>query len=97
MPKAKVIPFPGSRTRARGAKEERGLVEVHRGGQAEALVVRGLLESEGIPTLLRSRFLHSLHPFSVGDQGEVVVLVPEREVTRSRRLLARTAPGPSFP
>lgn len=80
-----------------GPPDESGLVEVHRCDQAEALVARGLLDSEGIPTLLRSQLIHSVHPFSVGDQGEVAILVPEAEADRSRLLLARIAPGPCFP
>jgi hypothetical protein len=68
---------------------------VHRGSQAEALVVKGLLESEGIPALLRSRLLHSVHPFSVGDQGEVTVLVPAADAPRARRLLTRIGPDPT--
>jgi hypothetical protein len=71
--------------------DERGLVEVHRCNQAEAVVVKSLFESESIPTLLRSRFTHSIHPFTVGAQGEVVVFVPESEVMRSRALLTRLA------
>lgn len=68
-------------------------MEVHRGPQAEALVVKGLLESAGIPTLLRSRVPHSVYPFNVGAQGEVAVLVPEAEAVRSRALLARIRPA----
>jgi hypothetical protein len=66
--------------------DEPRLVEIHRCDQAEALVLRSLFESEGIPTLFRSRLVSSVHPFSVGAQGEVVVLVPESEAARSRRL-----------
>lgn len=78
--------------------DERGFVELHRcRDQAEALVLKGLLESEEIPCLLRSRLVHSVHPFTVGDQGEVIILVPEAEAPRARLLLARIAPGPSFP
>jgi putative signal transducing protein len=100
--RGKVIRFPGapeppSSEADPQAGDERGLVEVHRGNRAEALVIKSLLESEGIPTLLRSRFTHSVHPFTVGAQGEVVVLVPESEVVRSRVLLTRLAPGPSSP
>lgn len=94
MAPARIIPFPGGPGEP---PDERGLVEVHRCDQAEALVARGLLESEGIPVLLRSRLLASVHPFSVGDQGTVVILVPEPEAARSRLLLARMAAGPSFP
>jgi hypothetical protein len=93
--RAKIIPFPGlARTPGpvvRPLDDEPGLVEVHRCAQAEALVVKGLLESHGIPTLLRSRMAHSVHPFTVGDQGEVVILVPEAEARHSRVLLARIA------
>ena len=94
--KAKIIPFPGA---PRGPIHpaspedagEHGLVAVHRCDQSEAMVVKSLFESEGIPTLLRSRIAHSVHPFTVGSQGEVVILVPEKEVTRTRALLVRRA------
>jgi len=86
-----VIPFPTPRSATR---PERGLAEVYRCARAEAVVVKSLLESESIPTLLRSRLAHSVHPFTVGAQGEVVILVPAGAARRSRRLLARVAPGP---
>ena len=92
--RGKVIRFPKLPPEPR---DERALVEVHRCDQAEAVVVRSLFESEGIPALLRSRIAHSVHPFSVGAQGEVVILVPESLAERARLLLARRAPGPSFP
>lgn len=95
MPRrGKVIRFP------KGPPEppdEHGLVEVYRCDQAEAVVVKSLFESEGIPALLRSRLAHSVHPFTVGSQGEVVILVPGSLARRSQRLLARIAPGPSLP
>lgn len=106
--RGEIIRFPGGGKGRRGRRDatppvpppepsdERKLVEVHRCPQAEALVVRSLFESEGIPTLFRSRVAHSVHPFSVGDQGEVAILVPESEAPRSRLLLARISPGPSF-
>lgn len=84
--RGKVIPF---RRPPVAAPPEGELVEIHRCHGAEAVVVRSLFESEGIPTVLRSRIAHSVHPFTVGDQGEVVVLVPRREAARGRRLLAR--------
>ena len=88
--RGKLIPFPGVRIED---ADERRLVSVHRCDSAEAVVVKSLFESEGIPTLLRSRIAHSVHPFTVGAQGEVVVLVPASEAERSRSLLARIA-GP---
>ena len=92
--RSKIIPFP-TRAAAPARADERALVEVHRGTQAEAVVVRSLLESDGIPAMLRSRVAHSVHPFTVGSQGEVVVLVPHGEVARSRQLLLRIVPGPN--
>ena len=105
MPRgAKIIPFPGPRagtpgSLTTGAKDtetaatipEVGLVEVRRCAQAEALVVRSLLESHGIPVMLRSRIAHSVHPFTVGAQGEIVLLVPEAHARRTLRLLRRVA------
>ncbi len=87
--RAKIIPFPGVR---RESADDRGLVSVHRCDSAEAVVVKSLFESEGIPTLLRSRLAHSVHPFTVGAQGEVIVLVPASEADRSRSLLGRILP-----
>lgn len=66
-----------------------GFVEVYRCDRAEALVVKSLLEGDGILTLLRSRIAHSVHPFSVGTQGEVVIVVPARDAPRAARLLLR--------
>ena len=89
--RGKVIRFP-TRPSTR-PREESALVEVHRADQAEAVVVRGLLESEGIPTFCRSRLAHSVHPFTIGGQGELVILVPESEAARARELVAlRRAP-----
>ena len=82
----KVIPFPVRPAPA--PRDERALVEVHRCDQREALVVKGLFDSEGIPVLLRSRLPNSVYPFTVGAQGEVVFLVPREDADRSRRLLA---------
>lgn len=81
--RAKIIPFP----RKFAGPPPAGLVELHRCSQAEAVVVRSLLESEGIHAVLRSRVAHSVHPFTVGSQGEVVVLVPVHDADRSRALL----------
>ncbi len=83
----KIIPFPQRPAVPASPAGEPGLVELRRCDQAEAVVVKSLLESEGIPTLLRSRLAHSVHPFTVGAQGEVVILVPPGEVERARALL----------
>ena len=87
--RGKVIPFLRRPAEVAGAGT---LVEVHRCAQAEAIVVRSLLESEGIPVLLRSRIAHSVHPFTVGTQGEIAVLVAARDGRKSLLLLRRIAP-----
>lgn len=91
----KVIPFP---SRTPEPEDERGFEELARvRDQAEALVLRGLLESHGIEVLLRSHVAPSVYPFSVGDQGAVQVLVRREALAMSRLLLARVTPGPSLP
>jgi hypothetical protein len=65
------------------------LIEMRRCDQGEALVVKSLFESEGIPTVLRSRLAHSVHPFTVGAQGEVVILVPKTHAALATGLLTR--------
>jgi len=57
--------------------------------QTEAVVVRGLLESEGIAVVPRSRLAPSVYPFSVGDQAEVLLLVAAADLARARAVLAR--------
>jgi hypothetical protein len=80
--RGRVIPFPNSP------------VEVYRCDQPEAMVVKSLFESEGIPTLLRSRLAHSVHPFTVGAQGEVVILVPTADVARAAALISASRRSP---
>jgi hypothetical protein len=83
----RIIPFP---TRPSRATPANSLVEALRcRHQAEALVVRGLLESEGIQVVLQSRLAQSVYPFSVGHQAEVLLLVAAADLPRARVLLAR--------
>lgn len=93
---AKIIRFPtrsGPRSgRPAPSLPAGSLVEVRRcRDQSEALVVRGLLESEGIRVVLQSRLAQSVYPFSVGDQGEVLLLVAAADLPRARTVLARQA------
>jgi hypothetical protein len=88
--RTRVIHFP--KAPVTQSAPDQGFVEVRRcHGQAEALVVRSVLESDGIPVVLRSNLAQSVHPFSVGNQGEIVVLAPERYAPRARTLLIRQA------
>ena len=91
MRRGRVIPFPTVRPAdARGD----GLAEVHRCDHAEAMVVKSLFTSEGIPTVLRSRIAHSVHPFTIGAQGEVVIFVPRGDAAHATALLHRIDPAP---
>ena len=84
-----IIPLPAADGHLERRDDEEGLIEVHRCEQAEALVMKSLFESEGIPTLLRSALISSLHPFSVGVQGQVAVSRPRE------RALALSPPDDS--
>ena len=91
MPRrAKVIRLPTRKPPAAADPGERDLVVIQRcRDQGEALVVRGLRDSMGITSVLRGNLVASLHPFSVGAQGEIAVLVHEFDVPRARAALTR--------
>ncbi len=64
------------------------MVEVYRAtGEAEAQVIRGMLESYGIASLLRSNAAPSVHMFAVDGMGEVKVMVWESRAEEARRLI----------
>jgi len=64
------------------------LVMVYRAvGEAEALIIKGLLESNGIPCLLKSNAAPSVHVFAVDGMGEVKVMVEESMAGKARRLI----------
>jgi len=88
-----VIPFPRPAPEPADDREFEEVLRVR--DQAEALVVRSLFESHGIRVALRTHVAPSVHPFTVGDQGEVRILVPRPDLAKSRLLLGRIGPGPS--
>jgi hypothetical protein len=64
------------------------LVEVYRAsGEAEALIIKSLLESNGIPCLLKSHAAPSVHVFTVDGMGEYKVMVSESKAEEARRLI----------
>ena len=64
------------------------IVEVYQAmGELEAQVIKGLLESYGIPCLLKSNAAHSVHVFTVDGLGEVEVMVRESMVEEARKLI----------
>jgi Putative prokaryotic signal transducing protein len=87
--RGRVIPFPRPSPSPDDAREFEEVLRVR--DQAEALVVRSLFESHGIQVALRTHVAPSVHPFTVGDQAEVRILVPRPDVAESRLLLSRSA------
>lgn len=64
------------------------LVDVYRAsGEMEANVIKGLLENNGIPCILRSDAAFSVHAFTVDGMGEVVVAVLESMAEEARRII----------
>jgi hypothetical protein len=56
-------------------------------GEMEAHVIKGLLESNGIPCILRSDAATSVHAFTVDGMGEVKVAVLESRVEEAKRII----------
>ena len=64
------------------------LVEVYRAaGEAQAQVIKGRLESNGIYCLLQSNSAPSVHVFSVDGMGEFKVMVRESMADKARELI----------
>jgi len=64
------------------------LVEVYTAAsEAEAQVIKGLLESYGIPCLLKSYAAPSVHMFTVDGMGEVKIMTRESMAEEAKRLV----------
>ena len=64
------------------------MIEVYRAaGEAEAQIIKGLLESNGIHCLLKSNAAPSVHVFVIDGMGEVKVMVAESAAEEARRLI----------
>jgi len=63
-------------------------VDVYRAsGELEAQVIRGLLESNGIPCILRSDAASSVHAIDGEGMGEVKIAVLESMADEARRII----------
>lgn len=79
--------------RGRPAEDPFPLDELVRvGNRTEALVIQGLLAAHGIQAVLRARVDPAVYPFTVGEQGEVSILVPRPARAAGRRLLGPVLP-----
>ena len=68
--------------------KDRKLVEVYKSAsEMEAQVIKGLLESYGIPCLLKSNAAPSVHVFTVDGMGEARVMVWDSMAERARELI----------
>jgi hypothetical protein len=56
-------------------------------GQLEAHIIKGKLESEGIPALLQ--YESEVFGLTVDGMGEVRILVPEPQAEKAREVIAR--------
>ena len=71
------------------------LVEVYRSSSdMEAQVIKSLLESFGIPCLLKSNAVASVHMFAVDGMGEVRVMVLDSMSEKARELIAAKSVEP---
>jgi hypothetical protein len=65
---------------------------VHRAaGQIEAHIVKGKLESEGIPVLLQ--YESEIFGLTVDGMGQVRVLVPADQADKAREIISTTQEG----
>ena len=68
-------------------KEEKLIVVYKAAGEAAAQIVKGKLESNGIPAVLTSLAAPSVHAFTLDGLGEYRVMVPESMVEEARELI----------
>ena len=71
------------------AEPDASLVEIYAaGGDVEALVIKGLLESEGIVCYLSSDVPHSVIPVDIDGLGTVRIAVSEKDAERAEQLIS---------
>ncbi len=64
------------------------MVEVYQArGEMEAQVIKGLLESYGVPCFLKSTAAPSVHTFTVDGMGEVKVMVRASMAEKAKKLV----------
>lgn len=68
--------------------DKQKMVEVYKANsEMEAQVIKGLLESYGIPCLLQSHAAPSVHIFTIDGMGEVKVMVMSPLADRAKKLI----------
>lgn len=56
-------------------------------GPAEAEIIKGFLESQGILCIFRGQIIHSMYPFLSDGLGEIKIFVPEEDYDTAKKLL----------
>lgn len=87
--------MPENDDRRPSEAEDDDLVEVTRVfGPFEADLIRNLLDSHGVGSIVRGRAAPFVYPFTVDGLAEFKVLVQRKDLEKSRELIAaRPAPG----
>jgi hypothetical protein len=70
------------------------LVVVYRAfSEGEAYIIKGKLEENGIPCILKSNAAPSVYVFTMDGMGEIKICVPESMAEAARRLVEEVAPS----
>jgi len=56
-------------------------------GPVEAEVIKTMLESYGIPCLMRGQVVQSILPYSVDGMGQIKILVPKKDLANAKKLI----------
>lgn len=62
-------------------------ITVFNGEMIQAQIIKGLLETEGIPSILQYEAVGKIYGFTVDGLGKVKVLVPEEHYAKARDLI----------
>ena len=71
---------------------ERLVVVYHAFSEGEAYIIKGKLEENGIPCILKSNAAPSVYVFTVDGMGEVKVSVPESMAEDARQVIEDESP-----
>jgi hypothetical protein len=64
------------------------MIEVYKAkGELEAQIIKGMLDSYGIPCMLRSNAASSVHSFLFDGMGEVKVMVSESYAEEAKNII----------
>lgn len=68
--------------------KQRKMAAIYRAAsEAEARIIKGFLESNGIPCLLKANAAPSVHAFAIDGMGQVDILVWEDIAGKARELI----------